>query len=169
MGAPDPQGIHIYDETDARDTFSALLNIGQESTSDQFVADRGRLAALEANNELSAVSTAGIFTSASGWAIIAQQGRKQNGLAFVRIIVERTGGTITVNSTGDITNQTLADFAAGWQPVDGMDYLMASASVGRVISAVVRPGTGVLLAGVTPGANIVNTDQISLTGIYPLA
>lgn len=47
-GALDPNGIWLYGEDDSEDTFSELLNIGQDATSDAIGSDRARLSVLEA-------------------------------------------------------------------------------------------------------------------------
>lgn len=46
-GAIDANGVYQYGEADAEALFSDLLNRGMDSVSDQFVADRTRLATLE--------------------------------------------------------------------------------------------------------------------------
>ena len=46
-GALDPNGIWLYGEDDSEDTFSELLNIGQDATSDAIGSDRARLSVLE--------------------------------------------------------------------------------------------------------------------------
>lgn len=47
MGFYDSNGIYIYTEDDQAAPFSDLLNLGQESASDEIANDRARLTALE--------------------------------------------------------------------------------------------------------------------------
>lgn len=168
MSTLDENGILQYDESDTRGTFSALLNMGQEATSDAIGADRGRLSVLEAGSVLSGVSAAGVVTAASGWKLGNNiNARKKNGLAFVRIDFERTGGNISVPASGDIGDELLGTFLAGWQPAPGMHYAFTSHT--RVAAGYLHNSSGIVLTAIAP-ANTLNTGtQIGVLAVYPLA
>lgn len=167
-GAFDPNGIWLYGEDDERDTFSALLNIGQDSVSDAIGADRGRLDSLEALQAFSGV-IAGPCVAATGWSIpTTNRGSKKNGLAFVECEVVRTGAAIGVTTTtGLIAANVVATFAAGWVPRTGMVF-SASSYEGRVGNWRVSAGA-VQLRAVTGSASIATGEALAFTAIYPLA
>ena len=166
MSTLDENGILVYDETDTRDTFSELLNMGQSATSDAIGADRARLAVLETAGQLGAVGVPGV--AADGWALDGtQRGRRIGGLAFIAIGVKRTGGTITVPPSGDVPNVPLFTLSAGWAAAAGMPYPGSAGAYGRLNGSYVDAAT-VNLVSVAPGTNIVNGDTIYVYAVYPL-
>lgn len=167
MGALDSNGIYIYDETDARDTFSELLNISQESVSDAILADRSRIGVIEGKFSASPV-TEGPIKASSGWSATTNRGRTRAGLAFIDVILGRTGADIAIPGDGNVSDFEVATFNAGWVPESGVVFPAAPGSAGRMagfrlsstsvqVFAVV--GTGTLTTGTT----------IGFQAVYPLA
>lgn len=116
--------------------------------------------------------TTGIGTIQSGWSLNYQRGLIRGGVAFVSIEFVRTGGTITVPATGDITNTAVFQLDAAWFPPSSPAGLLpglTSSSVARVAAGTVN-GTGMIqLVAVAPGANIVDGNTFSLYGSWPVA
>ena len=167
MSTLDENGILRYDETDVRGTFSDLLNMGQDATSDAVGADRARLTVLEGDRSLSAVSGASA-RAASGWEIVATEARKKAGVVWARLRVKRTGAAVSVPSDGNIVNQLVATFKAGWVPSAGMRYPAAAADTGTVISGYVE-AAGVYISAVPAGSSIPTNWEGTLSTCYPLA
>lgn len=78
MGAPNANGVWIYDETDMASPFSDYSNLGQQSVSDAIstlkTANSARLEALE----LSTAVTVGAITASTNWqsnVVITAQGK----------------------------------------------------------------------------------------------
>ncbi len=167
MSTLDENGILRYDEGDVRGTFSDLLNMGQDATSDAVGTDRARLAVLEADRLLSAVSGAAA-QAATGWEIVTLEARKKAGVVWARLRVRRTGGAISVPSDGNIANQLVAKFKAGWVPSAGMRYPAAAGDTGTVISGYVE-AAGAYIAAVPAGSTIPTNWEGTLNTCYPLA
>lgn len=112
----------------------------------------------------------GAFTVAAGWSIASQSAVKIGGfLARVYINFTRTGGTITVPSDGDITNQTVATFRTGWVPYPGDPSPLASSTGGQLAAVNLDSAIAALrLNAVAPGGNIVNTTVFTAGGLYLL-
>lgn len=165
-GSLDPNGVWLYGEDDARDTFSELLNIGQDSVSDAVAADRARLTAIETAAVTGAV-TSGVMTAATGWSITSAVGRRKSGLAFIEVLFIRTGADIAVPSVGNVGDTLMGTFNAGWVPAGGMTYPGVSRD-GR-ISAFVVYSSGVQIVWTTGGSTpIVANDPFRVTAVYPL-
>lgn len=169
-GALDSNGVWQYGEDDARDTFSELLNIGQDSISDAIAADRARLDALEAAGTLSTLST-GIATASSGWSIQSQTGRKKNGIAFIYIRFERTGSAITVPSDGNVGPSVMGTLNSGWQRASGLlvHALKHSGEVGPLVSGYINSSNELTLGAVAPGATLGTGVVLGFGAEYPLA
>ncbi|GAA3948954.1 hypothetical protein [Microbacterium soli] len=167
MSTLDENGILVYDESDERDDFSALLNMGMGSVSDAVGADRARLAVLEDSNELGDISGTAL-TAASGWSIISQSARKKNGVAWARVRVQRTGAAISGGASGNIPNALCATFSTGWAPAPGMWYPAAAADTGPLVTGYVAEA-GIYIGAISPGTTIATGDELSLITTYPLA
>lgn len=107
------------------------------------------------------------FTVAAGWSLSVFRTVKTGSLMSLILIVERTGGTITVNSKGDITNIDLGTLAVGKRPVDWSG--LHSYVTGRVATGGVSPGGVIQLAAVGGTTDIVNGESISLSGVIIVA
>jgi hypothetical protein len=163
-GALDANGVWLYGEDDARDTFSALLNIGQDSVSDAIGSDRGRLDALEALTSTGA-STTGIATAATGWSATAVLGRKRSGIIVAQFNMTRTGAAITVPAGGDIADSIMATLNAGWQRAGGPVPGLHSA-IGPVCSGYISAANELILTNAAPGTTIATGTLIALTATY---
>ena len=167
-GALDPNGVWLYGEDDQRDTFSALLNIGQDATSDAIGSDRARLAALEAAGSTSATGTP--LTVATGWALGTNVGRKRNGIAFLSLLFTRTGAAITVAGDGNFANVLLATVNVGWQKAAGVNAsLIHDGFTGPLVSGFLNAANEAQLGAIAPGAVINTTTTIGFNAVSLLA
>lgn len=133
----------------------------------EYTEDGTNFPAIDARQ--TAITTAGILTAASGWTLLTQLGVIRSGTVYVRLEFTRTGGTITVPANGNISNIDVATIAAGWQPDATFNVGLAAVGTGPVAVGDVNGGTTIRITAVAPGANIVNTDVLSLAGNWPLA
>lgn len=107
------------------------------------------------------------LSSASGWAVTGggvSRIRSVGPWTFIRIEVKRTGGTISVNSKGDVTNQTVCTLNPQWRP--DWAQTLQSAESGRVASFMVNASGEVRLHAVGGTADIATGDSFSLRGHY---
>lgn len=114
----------------------------------------------------------GIATAASGWTLTAQRGIVRSGIAFVFLTLTRTGGTITVPTTGDIANTPIATLSSGWRApaLTAQVLTLTGGGVGPISAGYIgTDGLTLSISAIAPGANIVNTDSISLGGNWPIA
>lgn len=111
---------------------------------------------------------AGALTVAAGWTLADSAVRLiQPGQLAIYGVVTRTGGTISVGTSGDITNQKLATLAATYKPAFTR-WGMPSASIGRSSASMIDDLGGIYLTAVAGSASLVNNDQVSFSGIVPL-
>jgi hypothetical protein len=120
----DAEGVWIYGENDSIALFSDLLNLGENSVSDQFTADRSRLSTLEANANL-------IYAAASATARNAHFGTPAN--ETQRLSLQNSGAICIRTDTG-ITESYYATYnastnpagasPAGWYPSAGQGPLV---------------------------------------------
>ncbi|KZE91175.1 hypothetical protein [Microbacterium sp. TNHR37B] len=170
-GFLDTNGVWMFGEDDQRDTFSDLLNIGQDSVSDAIGADRARLTTLETLTTLGAGAT-GFIASAPGWNLSNIQGRKRGGLAFIGFLATRTGAAITVPSgDGNIVNQLMGGLGAGWQRASGINVsLVHDGFTGAIMSGYINASNELWLGTVAPGTSTFPTGaQVGFNAVYPLA
>lgn len=167
VGHLDANGVWQYGESDTRDTFSALLNIGQDATSDAIGSDRARIAALEAAGA-TGPSTSNIATAGAGWTLTTARGRKKNGIAFVEFVFTRSGAAITVPVDGNIANETIGTLIVGWQQAGPINFALSTGTAGPVSAGVISNNT-IILCAVAPGAPIAVGATLTLAGVYILA
>lgn len=110
----------------------------------------------------------GAFTQAAGWTILFQSAFRIGQIARVIVQYQRSAGTITVGSDGDIANQTIATFRPGWEPYPGNSFPLPTGTSGPITATVVDPAFGLRLAAIAPGATIVNGSTFSVGGLYIL-
>lgn len=108
-------------------------------------------------------STSAGFTLAPGWDLHLYTFRRLGGIAQYHIVVTRTGGTITVNTKGDIPNTPIGSIIPAQRPIASVQ--LSANSTGRGTFGGIWTSGGVDLAAVAGSANIVNGDQIELVGI----
>jgi hypothetical protein len=113
-----------------------------------------------------------VVTAAAGFSVnSATIGVKKAGWIFVRIILERTGGSLIANSKGNITDTAACTVAAAWRP----DSVLGSTDTvfpmgASITSGVVRllPSTGLVeLTDLHSGSEIRNGDFVRITLQYP--
>ncbi|WP_144797694.1 hypothetical protein [Microbacterium paludicola] len=164
MSTLDENGILQYEESDARDTFSELLNMGQGATSDAISADRGRLAALETLTTPGGLEAP--CDAAAGFSLQVNTAIRLGKLMFYRISWTRTGSAITVQPDGNIPDTAIATFKAGFVPVAGM--LFPASSVAPVASYFAS-NTGVWVSAVAPGSTFPTNTTGQFAGLAILA
>lgn len=169
MSTLDENGILQYDETDTRGTFSELLNMGQDATSDAIGADRARLSVLESAAALDA-PTSGFITPASGWTISNVNGRKKNGIAFINALFTRTGPAIPVPADGNVSNTLLGTLNPGWFRASSLNIsLWHDGFTGPMTTGYINASNELNLGAISPAASIGTGQTIGLNAIYPLA
>lgn len=169
MSTLDANGILRYDETDTRDKFSALLNMGQDATSDAVGADRARLTVLEQAVLLSG-TTANIVAAGSGWSVGNASGRKIAGLAFISVLFTRTGAAITVPADGNVSNTMLGTLNPGWLRAVGINVsLMHDGFSGPMTSGYINASQELFLGAIAPAATIPTGSNVGFNAVYPLA
>jgi len=109
----------------------------------------------------SGVLTTGI-TAIAGWTLVDQFRHRVGKVITWRVIVTRSGGTISVGSTGDINNVAIALLPAGWRP--GFEVVASGADSGALAQGYVDTDGQVYLAAVSPTSTIVNGTFITLGG-----
>lgn len=112
-------------------------------------------------------ATSGIITAASGWDIASQQGRKQDGTAYISVLFTRTGGTITVGTNGDITNTQLATLTTAWQRASGANInLSHDGFTGPIASGYINASQQLFIGATVPGATIANGTSVGFNATY---
>ena len=104
--------------------------------------------------------------AAPGWSVTGGVFYWKPGLAAGRVTVQRTGGAISVNATGDITNQTvLTGLPARFTPM--VDQVgVGNGSAGRAASFHFTVSGLLSLSAVSPGANINTNDVLTASGVW---
>lgn len=114
----------------------------------------------------STISISSGFVADSGWTLNTQLASRIGNVVMLRVIATRTGGTITVTATGDISNSNVAVAPASMRGTSATTWSMVSGTTGRGAHGGYQPSTGqIVLSAVTGGSqNIVDTNQIDLCG-----
>jgi len=128
-------------------------------------ADMRALAyAIEDILKIGPVVTTGVFTPQPGWSLVNGSWAPVGMQAIIKLVVQRTGGTITVPANGDITNQTIAVINNPlYRP--RITAGLAMYRTGRLTGGYVGQGGDIVLSSVAGGANISNGNQLELGGL----
>ncbi|UVK59119.1 hypothetical protein SEA_JPANDJE_46 [Streptomyces phage JPandJE] len=97
-------------------------------------------------------------TSSSGWSVSAQVMRESAGCTYANVTWTRTGGNITVSSTGNIPDTQMGGVPAIWRAPENI-YAHAASGVGSG-SARINVDNTVDLLDWTPNRTIVTGEQI---------
>jgi hypothetical protein len=111
--------------------------------------------------------TTGVTTAQTGWTTAGGTARYyiRSGWVYALFYFTRTGGTITVPVDGDVATQNLATFdATAYLPTQA---IVLNSGSGRLSGGVLASSGLITLTATTPGASIVNTDVVGLTGSWP--
>jgi hypothetical protein len=106
--------------------------------------------------------TSGI-TAGSGWLVTGQTYRRLNSMVTGNISVTRTGSAITVPSTGNITNSTVASLPSGFYSSTTSSGMVLTNSGGPLISGYVGSSGAIVISAATSGAVIATNDTFSFT------
>lgn len=107
---------------------------------------------------------AGILSIASGWSLETFWIRRFGITTSFYVRASRTGASISVGTSGDITNTLIGSFASGWTPT--RETVLSSGNTGRTATGFVTSAGSVTLAAVGGSKNIDNGDDISLGGMF---
>jgi hypothetical protein len=134
----------------------------------QLLDDRDR----ELENYLASLRNVATFTTgataASGWSLVSFEAAVHaSGIASFQVYVERTGGTITVPTSGDLASVNIATLPASLTPA--IETVLTNGYLGRVAGGALQTGRNVRLGSVGGSDNIVNTDRLALGGTVILA
>lgn len=167
-GYYDANGIWQYGEDDNIALFSDLLNLGQDSTSDQFTNDRARIAFLEQS-----VEQASTFVASSAAARDSYWGVPAN--ATQQLALQNKGAR-TVRTDLGITQQYFGAYNSSTNPgghSDGAGWYAINRSQGLtpMVPTVVTPvGTGSTATMTNVGTvDFANCNQIRLQGVFTSA
>lgn len=107
--------------------------------------------------------TAAGFTPAAGWDLTMYSFYRLGDIAQYRISLTRTGGTITVNTKGDIPNTVVGSVIADQRPA--LFANLSAISAGRGTFGGIWDTGNVHLTSVAGSGDIVNGDLLDLAGI----
>lgn len=145
-GLLDANGIWNYGEDDNIALFSDLLNLGTESTSDAFTADRARLSTIESNLEVTTTLVASSSTARDArWGTpptsTAQLALQNLGARTVRTDL---GFTEQYFATYNATTNIGGTLVPGWYPVQGqLPFTSLTKSVAQSASATANAATDI--------------------------
>jgi hypothetical protein len=109
------------------------------------------------------------FAATSGWSITEQEAFLiQPNILSVVCAFKRTGGTITVGSSGDIGNVQVGTFSATYSLPHTFNFGLASGWRGRTSDLMITPLNEIYLTGVGGTADIATNDEVSMAGLIPL-
>lgn len=107
------------------------------------------------------------MTAATDWAISnTNRGSKLGRLAFIEVSFTRTGAALT-SSSGDVANNTVGSFNAGWACVTGM--LFPATAYDIRVAAFRLSGASIQIAAIVPGQTIATGDVVTCSGVYVLS
>jgi hypothetical protein len=127
------------------------------------ISGSGRLEVKDSGN-----ITSGFITAASGWALSGGQiYREKNGIAMVVLSFERTGGSISVPTGGNIVNQSMGTLAVGYRPI--VEASGITGPTGPVASAYINTSGVVVLSAISGGNTIPTGFTIDINGTFIVA
>jgi hypothetical protein len=106
----------------------------------------------------------GGFTVAAGWTLNRGNIIKVGRVASCDISINRTGATITVGPSGNITNTLLGTVSTTFK--NWGSYQGITAGPGGSVNSVYIQGTNVYLAAYAPSVNIVAGAEITFAGLW---
>lgn len=103
----------------------------------------------------------------SGWKITQWAFDCRGHVATVRVTVERTGASISVGSTGNITNATFITLQPRFRPVSAVG--LTPQYTGGLIAGVVDSSGDMKITATVPNRGIKKGDKVSLSGVMLMA
>lgn len=107
------------------------------------------------------------FSAASGWSVVSEHGRRFGPLAFVSVVLKRTGAKISVPNNGNLGNITVATVPSAWAAVSGPSFPMVATNSGRVLAGGLD-NTTLFLSAMGNLYDIEVNDTLSFAGFYML-
>lgn len=116
----------------------------------------------------SSITNTSKITPASGWTFSIKTATA-TAEVFGTIYMEfnKSSGSLTPSSAGDIANQHVADLDGGWAPQQTVP--LSSGAHGRGAFGYLTTGGGIYLAAVVGSDAITSTTGLSLGGSFPFA
>lgn len=117
---------------------------------------------LETEDSFAALTetTASGMTAGTGWTAVSFTGRKTCGITSVWVVVNRSGATLTGDSQGNITDETMATIPAGWRPPADTGVIFNRGSVNIGGGTIQTDGQCVLNCSV-PNGTVINGANVS--------
>lgn len=117
-------------------------------------------------------SSTSVATAASGFSVSADtRAILKSGWIIVTLVIERTGGTLTASSTGNLTDTALCTIASAWRPDSffSTDRMIATFGTGFTSGSVgLNPSTGLVeLLDANSTSTIDATHTVRVTYVYP--
>jgi hypothetical protein len=156
-GAPDLTAVAI---PSAGASASGIVTTGSQT----FAGAKTFTGTVKANDSgwINASSAPDIY-SATGWVIDSCQYRRVNGMLNGTISVQRSGTAITVPSTGNITNSTIATLPTGFFGTSYSTGIVLSAITGPLIGGYIDTSGNIIITAASAGATIATNAFFSFT------
>ena len=135
---------------------------------DQLKAMRERIAELERAmtqvDEWAAVTDPPVV--GANWTLVSFDAYASSRWVEFRLVAERSLSLVVPDTTGDVTNETVATLPPSCQGTVGFGVPVAAASVGRGVFGTYTPSTGLLrLNALASSADITVGEQFSFGGL----
>lgn len=154
-------GIANAGSTASADAALAVANQANATANSALAAGNNAQAGVNALNAEFKPAT-GAFSVGSGWTVNRQNIIKVGRVATCDISVTRSGGTITVGSSGNIANTLIGTVTGTFTPV--FQYAGLTAGPGGAVNSVYLQGTSIYIAAYAPSTNITNGTEITFAG-----
>ncbi|WP_158697818.1 hypothetical protein [Streptomyces prunicolor] len=115
---------------------------------------------------LTETTTSGL-TVATGFSANAFAARKSCGICSIKVIVTRTGSTITADSTGNIADTLIATLPSGYIPADTVLGCFDKGGTADGAATIASDGT-ITIKSMSPTASLASGGNVSVTATYVL-
>lgn len=105
-------------------------------------------------------TTSSGMTAGTGWSAVSFTGRRTCGITSVWVVVSRTGATLTGDSQGNITDETMATIPSGWRPPADTGVVFNRGGVNIGGGTIQTDGQCVLNCSV-PNGTVINGANVS--------
>jgi hypothetical protein len=111
-------------------------------------------------------TTSSGLTAGTNFSVTSFSGRRTCGVVNIVVILNCTGGTITADAAGNISDTLCATLPAGWRPVAGTQFI--SYDKGGIADGAVRVATDgtCTLVSLSPTATIVSGQTVNFSTTF---